>query len=55
MSEDQIKPFNLRMPASIYADLELMAQEDERSVTWIIVSILKAAVAVWKAKQKIAA
>ena len=52
MSDDEIKAMFIRLPVPLHADLVLMAKDDDRSLHNLILTLLKAAVAVWKAKQK---
>lgn len=52
MEQPGNKKYVLRLAPEIYADLEAMAKEEQRSVNGQIVTILKEAVARWKVRGK---
>jgi hypothetical protein len=51
MSESQEKAYRLRIPEDLYAEVEKIAEAEDRSVNGQIVSFLRDAVRRWNARQ----
>jgi len=52
MSEIEEKSYRLRIPVDLYAELEQMADEEDRSVNAQIIRILRESVRRWKAAKQ---